>query len=179
MVVVPKLQFESQLQFYNCARDMLDGLLPMQAALNFSEEESSLHPDIFPILCQLSKYAFYCFLLWCWFFFFFFLFYIDNGLRFCPNRVMDMKILLTRGTTSPARTVVCDIGEEILALTLFSPRGPGLGLAYSGTACGQASMEAGNLAILPKDIDPDLLCQYPHLRVRTPTRTIHRFVYLL
>jgi hypothetical protein len=57
-VVVPKLKFESQLQFLNCARDMLDGLLPMQAALNFSETDSSLHPDVFPIACQLCKYVF-------------------------------------------------------------------------------------------------------------------------
>jgi hypothetical protein len=70
---------------------------------------------------------------------------------------MDVRILITKGTTSPARTVVRDLGKEILALTLMIPRGPGFAFSYSGTGCGQKSMKAGNLAILPEDTEDSLL----------------------
>jgi hypothetical protein len=102
-----------------------------------------------------------------------------NIIIISSNRAMDTKIIITLGTSSPARTVVSDTGEEILDLTLHSPRGPGLAFSYSGTGCGMKSIEAGNLAVIPKDIDPARRRQYPCLCVRTPTRKILRFIFLL
>jgi hypothetical protein len=167
VAVVQKLQFESQLQFLNCTRDMLDGLLPMQAALNFAETESSLHADVCPIVCQLTKFAFIIFNL-----------VYDFALCFC-YRAMDIRTLVMLGTASSARTVVRDTGKEVLALTLFSPRGPGFAFSYSGTGCGQKSMQDGNLSVVPGNIDPALLRQYPLLHVRTPVREIHRYLMQL
>jgi hypothetical protein len=95
------------------------------------------------------------------------------------NRAMDVRILVTSGTTSPARTVVRDTGKEVLDLTLFSERGPGLAFSFAGTGCGQKCMEGGNLAVMPEGIDPALLRQFPFLRIRTPTREICRFFHLL
>jgi hypothetical protein len=163
---VQKLQFESQLQFLNCARDMLDGMLPIQAALNFAETESSLHPDVYPIVCQFTKFVFIIFNLA----------YDDFTLCVC-YRAMDVRTLVMLGTTSPARTVVRDMGKEVLSLTLFSPRGPALAFSYSGTGCGQKSMEGGNLSVVPENIDPALFRQYPLLHIRTPIREFRRFIY--
>jgi hypothetical protein len=148
---------------------MLDVPIPMQAALNFAKTDSSLHPDVFPIICQLSRHATVIIMH----------INVECTLRCFCNRALDVKILITRGTTSPARTVVNDTGEDMLALTLQSPRGPGFAFSYSGTGCGQKSMEGGNLAILPANTEQALTRQYPHLRVRTPTREIRRFLHVL
>jgi hypothetical protein len=89
---------------------------------------------------------------------------------------MDNKVLILYMTDSPVRSVVQDISEETFELTVRGPEGPAFSFSYSGAPVGREAAMAGNLAVVPTNLDPAFRKQIIDLPVYTPTRQVKRFV---
>ena len=81
-------------------------------------------------------------------------------------------------TTSPARSIVHDISEETYELVLHGPEGPAFTLSYMGTPVGQSAVRAGNVAVVPHDLEPALRKQIMHLPSFTLVVHKKRFVHV-
>jgi hypothetical protein len=92
------------------------------------------------------------------------------------KRAKDIKVLMLYMTDSPVRTIVQDVSEETFELTLHGPEGPAYALSHSGSPAGREAAKAGNLAVVPPNLDPAIGKQILQLNVYTPTRNVQRCI---